>query len=344
MYGSMCVVRLPRWDAPPRFSMGFDAPDLRREMKRRFAEGNYRGALELAERVLAENPDDAIAEAIATESRQEIARLQGIFAAPDSSPLGPGSSPLGGGSASDDGPASAYAVDIDIDEDVELDDATDEAAPSTKPPPSTGSRPTAPPGVSRSTANMPVVHVPTPAVPPVDDLDAAWDAPGSIPPRAIYEETPSADATVALSGADLDASLAALERVEASGQLTAEAADALARRMYEQFVGHEYAAAIETAKKILSFSPQERLALAIESQSRTALARERAIVVLVVPRASLSSRNLGPSASSVLSWVDGHRSVREIATACRMNVSETLSILDDLRVDGVIVLGGELDA
>lgn len=314
-------------------------------MKRRFAEGNYRGALDLAERVLASNPDDAIADAIATESRHEIARLQGIFAPPDSNAEpGPGSSPQGLApllerpalELEEEEPASSYAVDIEIED---YDDP-----PITKPPSSQASRPTAPPGVSRSTANLREVRIEPQRAPPVDDLDDAWDSPASIRPAPNpMDETPSADATVALSGAALDAGLAKLAQLEPGAPWTAEAADALARRMYEQFVGHEYAAAIETAKQILSYQPNERLALAIESQSRTALAREQAIVVLVVARAVLTSKNLGPKASSVLSWVDGRRSVHEIAAACRMNVSDTLAILDDLRVDGIVVLGGELD-
>jgi len=335
------------------FSMGSDAPDLRREMKRRFAEGNYRGALDLAEHVLATNPEDAIAEAIATESRHELKRLRNTFApldfeddisSPGSGPQGPAPATVPRGylplsEPLEEEPASSYLVDVDIEEDFGFsDDGRRSSPPSTKPPGSQANRPTAPPGVSRSSTNLPAIRI---APAPTDDLDAAWDAPGGSihPPRSMLDETPSADTTVALSGADLDA----LSKLDLDGPLTAEAADALARRMYEQFVGHEYAAAIETAQRILAFQPKERLALALESQSRTALARENALVVLVVPRAELAARNVGPHATSVLSWVDGRRTVREIAAACRVTVSDTLAILDDLRGDGIIVLGGELD-
>lgn len=317
--------------------MGPDAPDQRREMKRRFAEGNYRGALQLAEQVLAVNPDDAIAEAIATESLHELARLA---AAMDGSAPG-----------SQEEPLSSYAVDIDFD--VDLSDETEPSRLSTRPPssvsPSSQSiRPTAPPGVSRSVANLPAVRIEPNPVPedllaapvPLNELDAAWDASGTIPP-APTDETPSADATVALKGSDLDAALATLS---SAIPVDAEAADALAKLMYDQFVAHAYTDAIHTAKRILAFCPDERLALAIESQSRTALAREQALVVLVVPRAELGRRNLDAKASSVLSWVDGRRSVSEIAIACRMSTSDTLAILDDLRVESIIVLGGELDS
>lgn len=318
--------------------MGLDAPDQRREMKRRFAEGNYRGALQLAEHVLAANPDDAIADAIATESRHEIARLE---AAMD-----------GTGPGSQEEPASSYAVDI------EFDDLTDDLEPrrlSSRPPssvaPSSQSiRPTAPPGVSRSVANLPAIRIDPNPVPdllgppvPSDEIDAAWDASGSIPP-VPSDETPSADATVALRGADLEAGLASLAELEPGTPLDAEAADALAKVMYDQFVSHAYTEAIETAQRILASHPNERLALAIESQSRTALAREQALVVLVMPRAELAKKNLDARTSSVLNWVDGRRSVREIATACRMNTSETLAVLDDLQAVGIIVLGGELDS
>lgn len=312
--------------------MGPDAPDQRREMKRRFAEGNYRGALQLAEHVLAVNPDDAIADAIALESRHEIARLE---AAMD-----------GGAPGSQEEPASSYAIDIEID--VDLGDVGER--PSSVPAPSSQSvRPTAPPGVSRSVANLPAVRIEpnplpidllTPPV-PLNELDAAWDASGTIPP-APSDETPSADATVALKGSDLDAALETLDA--AAIPADAAAADALAKLMYDQFVAHAYNEAIATAKRILAYHPDERLALAIESQSRTALAREQALVVLVVPRAELGPRNLDAKTSSVLSWVDGQRSVREIATACRMNTSDTLAVLDELRGDGIIVLGGELDS
>lgn len=319
--------------------MGLDFPDQRREMKRRFAEGNYRGALQLAEHVLEANPDDAIAEAIATESRQEIARLE---AAMD-----------GGAPGSQAEPASDYAVDIEFDVDL-VDDAEprrlSSRAPSSVAPSSQSIRPTAPPGVSRSAVDLSAMRIDPNPVPdllaghvPVDELDAAWDASGSIPPSPT-DETPSADATVALKGADLEASLASLAELEPGTPLDAEAADALAKLMYDQFVGHAYTDAIETAQRILAARPSERLALAIESQSRTALARVQALVVLVISRADLAKKNLGAKASSVLSWVDGRRSVREIATACRMNTSETLAVLDDLRIEGIIVLGGELDS
>ena len=308
-------------------------------MKRRFAEGNYRGALQLAEHVLEANPDDAIAEAIATESRQEIARLE---AATD-----------GGAPGSQAEPASDYAVDIEFDVDL-VDDAEprrlSSRAPSSVAPSSQSIRPTAPPGVSRSAVDLSAMRIDPNPVPdllaahvPVDELDAAWDASGSIPPSPT-DETPSADATVALKGADLEASLASLAELEPGTPLDAEAADALAKLMYDQFVGHAYTDAIETAQRILAARPSERLALAIESQSRTALARVQALVVLVISRADLAKKNLGAKASSVLSWVDGRRSVREIATACRMNTSETLAVLDDLRIEGIIVLGGELDS
>ena len=311
--------------------MGFDALDQRREMKRRFAEGNYRGALELAEQVLAANPEDAIADAIATESRHELSRSQ------------------------DDEleSVSSFAVDVDLD-DVE-DAATAppsvkyySSAPPTSGPPSSiapssqATRPTAPPGVSRSVNHMPAVRLEPPSTPAVDDVDAAWDVNSIPPPSTVsYEDTPNADATVALKGSDLEAGLAALALER---PIDAAAADALARLMYEQFVAHKYTEAIATAQRILGAHPKERLALAIESQSRTALARERALVVLVVPRAELGRRNLAPSATSLLGLVDGQRTAREIAAAARLSVWEALAILDELRVEGIVVLGGELDS
>lgn len=285
-------------------------------MKRRFAEGDYRGALELAEQVLAANPDDPIAEAIADESRAEL------------------------------DPPSSIAIDIDEDAE-ELDEAdlvalrassvppTPLVEPPTSAPPSAGGRPTAPPGVTRSSAAMSAVRAPSPPAPSFDELDGGWDAGTSERPPMDSEPPPtlSADATVAIRG-NITTRLKALDATDPN------AVESLARRMYDHFVENRYAEAIELADQILLLQPKERLALAIQSQSRTALARVLAIVVLVVPRAQLAGLPLDAKAQSILSWVDSTRSVQDIATAARLQVSDVLAILDELREQRIVVLGG----
>lgn len=295
-------------------------------MKRRFAEGEYRGALELAEQVLAMNPEDAIAEAIAVESRHE---LETHAISVDVEELD--EDELESEHPSSNDPSNTPVSSATLQHSAPLSSRT--AHPTAPPvsiqdmPVSEAVRPTAPPGISRSSAAMAAVRVPTPAAPTfdgVDEVDDGWDA--------VVSESFSADATVAIRG--ITTRLAAID-VD-----NPESPQSLARQMYEHFVDHRYEQALELAERILLAQPSERLALAIQSQSQTALARMRAIVVLAVPPADLPRRALDARTQSVLSWVDGTRSVSEIAEACRMEISEVLAILDDLREGRIIVLGG----
>ena len=99
-----------------------------------------------------------------------------------------------------------------------------------------------------------------------------------------------------------------------------------------------------TSDAPIVFSKKFSKRLVQVGQSKTALAREQALVVLTVARADLAKHNLDPQANSILSWVDGRRTVRDIATACRLTPWEVLQILDELRAESIVVLGGELDS